>query len=166
MVDEARKLINEVEALGGMTKAVESGMPKLRIEEAAARKQARIDRGEEVVVGVNKYPPPQHDEIDVRDIDNSAVREAQIRRLDAIKQSRDEQQCESALTALSEAAKSESGNLLELAINAARARASVGEISGALESVYTRHSHRTSAFIQWRIRRSLGTGWKIQDDSR
>ncbi len=139
LVSEARKLIDEVEALGGMTKAVESGMPKLRIEEAAARKQARVDRGEEVVVGVNKYPPPQQDAVDVLDIDNTAVRDGQIDRLKTIRDSRDNERCKQALNALVDAAKNTGGNLLSLAIAAARARASVGEISDALESVYGRH---------------------------
>ncbi|MEM7208332.1 MAG: methylmalonyl-CoA mutase [Pseudomonadota bacterium] len=139
LVTEARKQIDEVEALGGMTKAVESGMPKLRIEEAAARKQARIDRGEEVVVGVNKYAPPHADDVDVRDIDNAAVREAQIARLEKIRSTRNESACAAALDTLKTAAQSGSDNLLALSIEAARARASVGEISSTLESVYGRH---------------------------
>jgi methylmalonyl-CoA mutase len=136
---EARKLIEEVEALGGMTKAVESGMPKLRIERSAALKQARIDRGEEVVVGVNRYQPQNESEIEILDIDNTAVREGQIRRLKQVRASRDAAACKSALAALTEAAARNSGNLLELAVVAARARASVGEISDALEQVYGRH---------------------------
>ncbi|MCW8889537.1 MAG: methylmalonyl-CoA mutase, partial [Sedimenticola sp.] len=139
MVEEARKLIDEVEALGGMTKAVESGMPKLRIEEAAALRQARIDRGEEVIVGVNKYQLAEEPEIDVLDIDNTAVREAQVARLQRIRDSRDEQAHKAALDALIQGAKEGSGNLLALAVDAARARATVGEISDALESVYNRH---------------------------
>jgi methylmalonyl-CoA mutase len=136
---EARKLIEEVEALGGMTKAVESGMPKLRIERSAALRQARIDRGEEVVVGVNRYQPQNESEIEILDIDNTAVREGQIRRLKQVRASRDAAACKSALAALTEAAARNSGNLLELAVVAARARASVGEISDALEQVYGRH---------------------------
>ncbi len=136
---EARKLIDEVESLGGMTKAVESGMPKLRIERSAALKQARIDRGEEVVVGVNRYQRQDEPEIDILDIDNTAVREGQIRRLKQLRASRDAAACKSALAALTEAAARNSGNLLELAVVAARARASVGEISDALEQVYGRH---------------------------
>ncbi len=139
MVEEARKLIDEVEALGGMTKAVESGMPKLRIEEAAALRQARIDRGEEVIVGVNKYQLAEEPEIDVLDIDNTAVREAQVARLQRIRSERDEKSHKAALEALTQAAKDGSGNLLALAVDAARARATVGEISDALESVYNRH---------------------------
>jgi methylmalonyl-CoA mutase len=122
-----------------MTKAVESGMPKLRIEEAAALRQARIDRGEEVIVGVNKYQLAQEPEIDVLDIDNTAVRESQVARLQRIRASRDPAAHQAALDALVAAAKDGSGNLLALAVDAARARATVGEISDALESVYNRH---------------------------
>ncbi len=139
MVQEARKLIAEVEELGGMTKAVISGMPKLRIEEAAAIRQARIDRGEEVIVGVNKYRMEQEPEIDVLDIDNSAVREAQVRRLEKVRAERDDTACRQALEALTAAARDGSGNLLALAVDAARVRATVGEISDALEEVYARH---------------------------
>ena len=136
---EARKLIAEVEALGGMTKAVASGLPKLRIEEAAARRQARIDRGEEVIVGVNKYQPEQPDRVEIRDIDNDAVREQQVARLETLRATRDSVRCRAALEALTELARSGKGNLLAGAIEATRARATVGEISDALESVYTRH---------------------------
>ena len=136
---EARKLIGEVEDLGGMTKAVIAGMPKLRIEESAARKQARIDRGEEVIVGVNKYPSEKDEPVDLLEIDNAAVREGQIKRLDEIRKSRDEEACRAALDALTGAAESGDGNLLALSIDATRARASVGEISDALEKVFTRH---------------------------
>ena len=136
---EARKLIDEVEDLGGMTKAVIAGMPKLRIEESAARKQARIDRGEEVIVGVNKYPSEKDEPVDLLEIDNAAVREGQIKRLEEIRKSRDEEACRAALDALTGAAESGDGNLLELSIDATRARATVGEISDALEKVFTRH---------------------------
>jgi methylmalonyl-CoA mutase len=136
---EAMKLIDEVEAMGGMTKAVESGMPKLRIEEAAARRQARIDRGEETIVGVNRYQPAERTEVEVRDIDNSAVREAQVARLARVRAGRDEAACRAALDALTAAAASGDGNLLELSVEASRRRATVGEISDALEKVYTRH---------------------------
>ena len=139
MVEGARALIDEVEAMGGMTRAVISGMPKLRIEEAAALRQARIDRGEEVIVGVNRYRPEEEPQVEVLDIDNTAVREAQVRRLRAVRASRDEAACRAALGALTAAAREKRGNLLELAIAAARARATVGEISDALEQVYTRH---------------------------
>ncbi|MDE0812652.1 MAG: methylmalonyl-CoA mutase [Alphaproteobacteria bacterium] len=136
---EAMTIINEVEGLGGMTKAVAAGVPKLRIEESAARRQALIDRGEEIIVGVNKYQPETQDNVDILDIDNTAVRDAQIKRLEAVRQSRDEAACQKSLEALSEAARSGEGNLLALSIEAARARASGGEISDALEKIYTRH---------------------------
>ncbi|MCC7272369.1 MAG: methylmalonyl-CoA mutase, partial [Alphaproteobacteria bacterium] len=139
LVAEAEKLIGEVEALGGMTKAVESGMPKLRIEEAAALRQARIDRGEEVIVGVNKYRPDTDEAVNVLSIDNNRVREAQIARLNTVKNRRDGKACAAALAALTAAAGRGDGNLLALAIEAARARATVGEISDALEKVFTRH---------------------------
>jgi len=139
LVEEARKIIDEVEALGGMTKAVESGMPKLRIEEAAAQRQARIDRKEEIIVGVNKYQLAVEPDVDVLDIDNSAVRTSQIARLKQVRDGRDEAACQAALDALTAAAKSGDGNLLAFAVDAARARASVGEISDALEKVYDRH---------------------------
>ncbi len=139
LVTEARILIDEVEELGGMTRAVESGMPKSRIEEASALRQARIDRGEEVIVGVNKYRLDKEPPVEILDIDNSAVREAQIRRLNEVRGSRDEAACTAALAALTRAAQEETGNLLALAVDAARARATVGEISDALERVYSRH---------------------------
>ena len=122
-----------------MTKAVAAGVPKLRIEESAARRQALIDRGEEIIVGVNKYQPETQDNVDILDIDNTAVRDAQIERLEAVRRSRDEAACQKSLEALSEAARSGEGNLLALSIEAARARASGGEISDALEKIYTRH---------------------------
>ncbi len=136
---EARKLIKEVEDMGGMTRAVESGMPKLRIEQAAALRQARIDRGEEVIVGVNKYVRDDEPDVEVLDIDNSAVRESQVRRLKKVRDERDAGACEAALDRLAEASASGAGNLLELAIDAARARASVGEISDAMERKFGRH---------------------------
>lgn len=139
LADAARKLIGEVEELGGMTKAVEDGLPKQVIEESAARRQARIDRGEEVVVGVNKYEKENEDDIDILNVDNDVVRESQVRRLAEIRASRDDAACRSALDGLTKAAESGDGNLLELAIVATRARATVGEISDALEKVYTRH---------------------------
>jgi len=143
MAREAEKLIAEVEALGGMTRAIEAGMPKLKIEEAATRRQARIDRGEDVVVGVNKYPPPQATDVEVLDIDNSEVRQKQVARLEQIRSARDAKRCESALAALEAGARTREANLLELAIECARARASVGEISSALERVYGRHRAET-----------------------
>jgi methylmalonyl-CoA mutase len=139
LVTEARKLIDEVEEMGGMTRAVESGMPKMRIEEASALRQARIDRGEEVIVGVNKYQLAEEPAIDILNIDNTAVREAQIRRLQEVREGRDETDCSRALDALTRAAEEGTGNLLALAVDAARARATVGEISDALEKIYSRH---------------------------
>jgi methylmalonyl-CoA mutase len=143
LVEAALVLINEVEDMGGMTKAVESGMPKLRIEEAAALRQVAIDRGKEVIVGVNKYQLIKEPEIDVRDIDNSSVRDAQIRRLNRLRAERDSTSCQKTLTALTEAAKTGEGNLLALAVEAARERATVGEISDALEAVWGRHRAQT-----------------------
>jgi methylmalonyl-CoA mutase len=136
---EARRIIAEVEALGGMTRAIAQGMPKLRIEECAARRQARIDRGDEVIVGVNKYRAPREPELDVLDIDNDAVRQAQIERLEAIRARRDAAGVERALARLAQVARSGEGNLLEAAVEAARLRATVGEISEALEKVFTRY---------------------------
>ena len=134
----AQGLIDEAEQMGGMTKAVESGLPKLRIEEAAARRQARIDRGEDVIVGVNRFQSNEPSPVEVRDIDNAAVREAQIARLKRVQETRDEKKCQATLTALSEGAKGKA-NLLALAVEAARARATVGEISDAMEKVFGRH---------------------------
>ncbi len=139
LADAAWKLIEEVDAMGGMTKAVASGMPKLRIEEAAARRQAAVDRGDEVIVGVNKFRLAQEDQIEVREIDNTAVRDAQIARLERIKASRDQAGCDAALAALESGAASGQGNLLGLAVEAARARATVGEISMAMEKAFGRH---------------------------
>ena len=138
LATEAWKLIEEVEELGGMTKAVASGMPKLRIEEAAATRQANIDRGTEVIVGVNKYRLDKEDPIDILDIDNDAVRTSQIVRLESIRASRDTAACDASLVELTRRA-SEGGNLLEAAVVAARARATVGEISMAMETVFGRH---------------------------
>lgn len=138
LADAAWKLIKEVDEMGGMTKAVASGMPKLRIEETAARRQADIDRGDQVIVGVNKYRLEKEDQIDILDVDNVAVREAQIARLDNIRSTRDQEKCDAALAELSRRA-AEGGNLLEAAVEAARARASVGEISMAMENVFGRH---------------------------
>ncbi|GAB2454574.1 methylmalonyl-CoA mutase [Hymenobacter qilianensis] len=139
LADKAWALIQEVEELGGMAKAIETGLPKMRIEEAAARKQARIDSGKEIIVGVNKYRPTEEHKIDVLDIDNAAVREAQLARLATIKAERDTNAVQAALEALTAAARSGAENLLELAVQAARIRATLGEISDALEKVYGRH---------------------------
>ncbi len=138
LAEEAWKLIEEVEAMGGMTKAVASGLPKLRIEESAARRQAMIDRGEEVVVGVNKYKPTRDDAVEILDVDNMAVRDNQVARLNGIRASRDAGACDAALAELERRAR-DGGNLLEAAVAAARARASVGEISMAMEKVFGRH---------------------------
>lgn len=139
LVREARAIIDEVEAMGGMTRAVASGMPKLRIEEAAAKRQARVDRGEDVIVGVNKYQLAKEPPVDVLSIDNTAVRESQVRRLQEVRARRNDADCKRTLAALTHAAATKTGNLLALAVDAARARATVGEISDALEKVYTRH---------------------------
>ena len=138
LVDGAWELIQQVDGLGGMTKAVESGMPKQVIERAAAAKQARIDKGEDVIVGVNKYRLASEEHLDTLEVDNHAVREAQIARLKAMRESRDEAKCRAALTALTEGAKA-GGNLLELAVEAARHRASLGEISDAMEAAFGRY---------------------------
>jgi methylmalonyl-CoA mutase len=139
LVAHARELIGEVEALGGMTKAVEGGMPKLRIEEAAALRQARVDQGEDVVVGVNQFQPEHEEDIEILNIDNSAVREAQVQRLHQVRASRDGASCQAALENLAAAAGDTSKSLLGAAVEAARARATVGEISDALEREYGRH---------------------------
>ena len=139
MADAAWKIIEEVQDMGGMTKAVDSGWAKLKIEAAAAEKQARIDSGKDVIVGVNKYKLKTEAAIDARDIDNVAVRDGQIARLQTIKAQRDSAAVEQALNALTAAAESNTGNLLELSIQAMRLRATVGEVSDALEKVYGRH---------------------------
>ncbi|MEZ5497940.1 MAG: methylmalonyl-CoA mutase [Steroidobacteraceae bacterium] len=144
MADEAWRLMEEVEAQGGMTQAVSSGWAKLRIEACAAEKQARIDRGEDVIVGVNKYRVSEEPEIDVRDIDNAAVREAQVRRLTALRSSRDNTRVMATLAAITDGARG-NDNLLALAIEAARARATVGEISDALEVVFGRYRATTES---------------------
>ena len=138
LADAAWKLIEEVEEMGGMTKAVASGMPKLRIEETAAQRQAMIDKGDEVIVGVNKYRKDKEDPIDILDVDNVAVRSSQVARLEKMRAERDEDACQAALEELTRRAK-DGGNLLEAAVEAARARASVGEISMAMEKEFGRH---------------------------
>ena len=138
MANKARELMAEIDDLGGMAKAIESGIPKLRIEEAAAKKQARIDRGEDVIVGVNKFQIDEQDAVDILEIDNEQVRESQLARLASIRASRDEARVAASLSELTAAAESGEGNLLSLAIEATRARATVGEISDALEKVYGR----------------------------
>lgn len=138
--------IQEVEELGGMTKAIEAGIPKLRIEEAAARKQARIDSGQDIIVGVNKYRPQEDEHLDILEVDNTKVREGQLASLAQVKASRDSQKVTATLTALEEAARSGTENLLALAINAARERATLGEISEALEKVFGRHKATIKSF--------------------
>ncbi len=140
LVDHAEKLIAEIDEMGGMTQAIEAGFPKQKIEESAARRQARIDRGEEVIIGVNKYPPDTKEEVEVLDIDNTAVRETQIKRIEKTRATRDEVLCQTSLGLLTEAAAKKKGNLLELAVEAARARATVGEISFALEKIFGRYN--------------------------
>lgn len=138
--EEALKIINEIEELGGMTQAISTGMPKMRIEEAAARRQAKIDSGAETIVGVNKYRlENEQQNFDVLKIDNTEVRKKQIDRINKTRASRDEKACQSALKAIEEAAKSGKGNLLALSVEAAKLRATVGEISLALENVWGRH---------------------------
>ena len=144
LVEHAMKLIREVEDLGGMTKAVTQGMPKLRIEESAARRQARIDRGEDVIVGVNKFQPAEETEIDLLEIDNATVRDSQLARLEILRAGRDDAAVQATLTALEEGARGDT-NLLALSIDAMRARATVGEVSDALERVFTRHRATTQS---------------------
>jgi methylmalonyl-CoA mutase len=139
LITEARKLIDEIKEMGGMTKAIESGMPKLKIEESAARKQAKIDIGEDVIVGVNKYKLAKEDPIEVLDIDNTAVREAQVKRLQKLRAERNEADCQAALAVVAKVAETGEGNILEACVDAARKRASVGEISDAMEKVFGRH---------------------------
>ncbi len=138
LVDQAWKIIGEVDELGGMTKAVASGMPKRLIEEAAAARQARVDKGEDVIVGVNKYKLATEDHLETLEVDNDMVRQGQIARLAKMRASRDEAACQAALSALTEGSKS-GGNVLALAVVAARARASLGEISDAMEAVFGRY---------------------------
>ena len=139
LADRAWTIIEEVEALGGMTKAVDSGMPKLRIEEAAARRQARVDRGEEVIVGVNKYRSDDPDHVDVLDIDNTKVREQQVARLEQVRATRDAGRLRRRRSSACAKGAAGDGNLLALCIEAARARATVGEMSDAMEAVFGRH---------------------------
>jgi methylmalonyl-CoA mutase len=144
---KALGIIGEVEEMGGMTRAVESGMPKLRVEESAAKRQARVDRGIDVVVGVNKYqvPADQAETFEILVVDNRSVRQSQIRRLEQMKKNRDDRAVEAALDVLTKAAERGEGNLLELSVVAARARASLGEISTALEKVWGRHQAETKS---------------------
>ena len=146
IAEKAWALIQEVEELGGMTKAIEAGIPKLRIEEAAARKQARIDSSQDIIVGVNKYRLEKEDPLHILDVDNNMVRKQQIERLDQIKATRDNAKVTECLAKLIECAKTKNGNLLELAVEAARYRATLGEISDALETVYGRYKAQIRSF--------------------
>lgn len=139
LADEAWKLIREVEELGGMAKAIETGIPKMRIEEAAARKQARIDAGKDIIVGVNRYQLEKEDAIDILEVDNTKVRESQLERLRVLRETRNPERVKAALEKLAEAARSGQGNLLEIAVECARERASLGEISQAMEASFGRH---------------------------
>ncbi|ARF15911.1 methylmalonyl-CoA mutase [Sporosarcina ureae] len=139
LMEKAWELIGEIESLGGMAEAIETGLPKMKIEEAAAKRQAKIDSKVETIVGVNKYRLDTEDAIDILDIDNTMVRQKQIDRINDMKEKRDEKVVQATLTAITEAAKSGEGNLLALAVDAARARATIGEISDAIESVSGRH---------------------------
>lgn len=139
LVEEAWKLIQEVEELGGMAKAIETGVPKMRIEEAAARKQARLDAQKDILVGVNRYQLEKEETIDILEVDNTKVRAAQIERLNKLRAERNEEKCQAVLAKLEEVARSGKGNLLEAAVECARERASLGEISLALEKVYGRY---------------------------
>jgi methylmalonyl-CoA mutase len=139
LMHRAWELIQEVEELGGMAKAIETGLPKMRIEEAAARKQARIDAGKDVILGVNKYRPDEEKEIELLEVDNTAVLKSQLARLEKLKQERNQDEVDAALAAITKAAETGEGNLLDLAVKAARVRASLGEISQAMEQVFGRH---------------------------
>ncbi|HCF03310.1 methylmalonyl-CoA mutase [Flavobacterium sp.] len=146
IAQSAWKLIEEVEELGGMTKAIESGIPKLRIEEAAARKQARIDSGQDIIVGVNQYRLEKEDPLQILDVDNQMVRKQQLEQLDRIKSSRNNDKVKNSLDQLIQCAKTAEGNLLEIAVEAARNRATLGEISDALETVFGRYKAQIKSF--------------------
>lgn len=139
LIERAWEHIEEIESLGGMAKAIETGLPKMRIEEAAARRQAQIDSGKETIIGVNKFKLDQEDPLEILDIDNTAVRAKQIERLKQLKENRDDEKAESALNELARVAETGEGNLLEFAVRAARARATLGEISDAIEKAAGRH---------------------------
>ncbi len=145
LVEKAWQHLQEVEELGGMAKAIETGVPKMRIEEAAARKQARIDSGKDQIIGVNVFRREEEDPLDILEVDNKAVRESQIKRLKQLRANRDEQAVQQQLAALTQAAKDKQGNLLALAVEAARLRATLGEISDALETIYGRYKANTRA---------------------
>ncbi len=156
LMAKARAHLAEIESLGGMTKAIEAGVPKLRIEEAAARRQARIDSGREIIVGLNKHRLEKEAPLDILEVDNTAVRETQIRRLRTLREERDHARCAATLDALTACARSGEGNLLGLAVEAARARATLGEISDALETVFGRYQARIRS-ISGVYHREFGT---------
>jgi methylmalonyl-CoA mutase len=139
LAEDAWKLIEEIEELGGMTKAIEKGIPKMRIEEASAKKQARIDSGQDIIVGVNAYQLKEEEDLHILEVDNNAVRESQIKRLTQLKSERNDTEIQQSLVDLTECAESGDGNLLDLAVKAARNRATLGEISSALETVFGRY---------------------------
>ena len=139
LYDEALKIIEEIESIGGMAKAVVEGIPKLRIEECSAKKQARIDNGQEVIVGVNSNRLAKEEQINVLSIDNTNVRESQILKINNLKKSRNTKQAEAALVAITEICRSGNGNLLDASVKAARVRCTVGEITDAMEKVFTRY---------------------------
>ena len=161
LVKQARAHLAEIETLGGMTKAIEAGIPKLRIEEASARRQAKIDSGKETVVGLNKYRLEQEAPIDILEVDNATVRIAQVKRLKELRASRDEATCRASLAALTAGAKSGQGNLLELAVTAAQARATLGEISDALEAVFGRYQAQIRS-ISGVYRQEFGTDATVE----
>ena len=161
LVKQARAHLAEIETLGGMTKAIEAGIPKLRIEEASARRQAKIDSGKETIVGLNKYRLEQEAPIDILEVDNATVRIAQVKRLKELRASRDEATCRASLAALSAGAKSGQGNLLELAVTAAQARATLGEISDALEAVFGRYQAQIRS-ISGVYRQEFGTDATVE----
>jgi methylmalonyl-CoA mutase len=143
LVDKAWSMLEEIDAEGGMTQAIAKGIPKMEIEKAAALRQARVDKGEDVIVGVNKFTLEEEDLIDILEIDNAAVRESQVKRINEVRASRNEEACQAALTELKLAALSGEGNLLRLSVEAARARATLGEISDAMEAAFGRHKPTT-----------------------
>jgi methylmalonyl-CoA mutase len=164
-MERAWSHIVEVENLGGMAKAINTGLPKMRIEEAAARRQAQIDSGREVIVGVNKYKLGKEDDLEILEVDNTAVREEQVAQLKSLRAERDTAKVEKALAALTAAAKNDSGNLLALAVDAARARATLGEISDAMEKVYGRHMAVVRS-ISGVYGREFGEGKQVTDVRR
>ena len=161
LVKQARAHLAEIETLGGMPKAIEAGIPKLRIEEASARRQAKIDSGKETIVGLNKYRLEQEAPIDILEVDNATVRIAQVKRLKELRASRDEATCRASLAALTAGAKSGQGNLLELAVTAAQARATLGEISDALEAVFGRYQAQIRS-ISGVYRQEFGTDATVE----